>query len=150
MPIKVELLTYSEYKSLAEKGMSENKGMFHYFKPGHAYPCPWHYDPTGLDPDCIKYGDSILSEHYWRDWADKRPPIIVFCPNMRQWMIDQKSSNGTGWVVTGYPGPITCSPSIVAGDYHSYLTNGYLQDDLEGRFYDQMGQQTTKERSYNT
>ena len=77
----------------------------------------------------------FLSPHYWRDWADKRPPICVVCPNGETWEIDRWSSNGTGWTVTGDPPNITCSPSIIAGNYHGFLRDGAFTDDLERRTY---------------
>jgi hypothetical protein len=65
-----------------------------------------------------------LSKHYWRDWSDKRPPIVVLCPNGAEWCVDAKASNGDGWVVTGEAPNITCQPSIQVPGYHGYLQGG--------------------------
>lgn len=106
--------------------------------PGTGWLCPWYFDPKGempadrRDPMC-QHGDPFLSIHYWRDWADKRAPITVICPNGAEWCIDCKSSNGDGWIVTGEWPNITCTPSIVAGDYHGFLQNGEFTRDLAGQ-----------------
>ena len=65
-----------------------------------------------------------LSKFYWRDWSDKRPPIVVLCPNGREWCVDSVASNGDGWVVTGEPPNITCQPSIDVSGYHGRLLGG--------------------------
>jgi len=128
-------------KDAIEKGWYSNDRRV--FLPGMAWHQPWYYAPEGW-PDQLPYrmfkqkpadfsADGHLSEHYWRDWADKRPPICVVCPNGEQWEIDRKSSNGSGWVVTGDLPNITCSPSIVVNGYHGFLANGLFTADLEGR-----------------
>lgn len=66
----------------------------------------------------------LLSEHYWQTWSRVRPPLCVVCPNGAQWEIDRKSSNGSGWVVTGSWPNLNCSPSIVVPGYHGFLQNG--------------------------
>ncbi|CAN2532515.1 hypothetical+protein [Methylocapsa aurea] len=112
------------------------------FTPGLAWFQPWYFDPTGERERAGKHvmikahrkGElGFLSEHYWRDWADKRAPICVVCPNGEWWEIDRKSSNGSGWIVTGDLPNITCSPSIVVDGYHGFLRNGEFTADLEGR-----------------
>jgi hypothetical protein len=76
----------------------------------------------------------LLSIHYWRDWAGTREPLLVECPT-GNWIIDQTSSNGDGWTVTGTPPLLTARPSILLPGYHGWLTDGVLSDDLEGRTY---------------
>lgn len=102
----------------------------------------WVYDPTGrrqvsgkhvmiYSPDSANR--THLSEHYWRDWSKTRPPVCVVCPNGEHWEIDRRSSNGSGWTVTGTFPLISCHPSIVVPGYHGYLKNGIFSNDLEGR-----------------
>lgn len=110
-----------------------------FFVPGTMWECWWYFDPT--DPNDSANGerwlreleqnpaaDRYLSVHYLRDWAKTRPPICVVCPGGSQWVIDAKSSNGTGWVVTGQAPLITCTPSIVVPGYHGFLTAGVFTD----------------------
>jgi len=112
------------------------------FVPGMAWYQPWYFDPSGererrglhvMVPLADKGRSGFLSPHYWRDWADKRPPICVVCPNGEWWEIDRKSSNGDGWAVTGDLPNITCAPSIVVEGYHGFLRDGEFTADLEGR-----------------
>ncbi len=59
--------------------------------------------------------------------------LIVRTPG-GDWMIDGPSNNGNGWERTGEVPNITVSPSIdCQKKYHSYLKNGVLGDDIEGR-----------------
>lgn len=73
-----------------------------------------------------------LSPHYTKDWAGKRKPIQVVCPNGKEWCVDAISSNGDGWVVTGEPPCLTCSPSIGVPGYHGFLQGGVFTEDLGG------------------
>lgn len=88
-----------------------------------------------IEPDEPVRG-SYFSRFYVEDWFDKRAPLVVRCPDGRDWMVDQKSSNGEGWKVTGEPPLITCQPSIDTGSYHAFLTNGVFAADLSGRTYE--------------
>lgn len=99
------------------------------FVPGMAWFQPWYWNPI-TQSGRLRH---MLSEHYNRDWADKRAPICVVCPNGEWWEIDRKSSNGTGWTVTGELPGITCSPSIVVTGYHGFLRDGQFTEDIEGR-----------------
>lgn len=109
------------------------------FTPGMGWFTPWVFDPQGnkgrrmmiAGPQAANV--SFLSVHYWRDWADRRPPICVVGPNGQEWEIDRKSSNGDGWVVTGEWPRLTCAPSIVLDGYHGFLRDGVFTDDVEGR-----------------
>jgi hypothetical protein len=130
------LLTFAEKKAADEEAIA--RGFWRcdrrVFLPGTGWFNNWYYDPTGETPRAMcRKGDPFLSLHYWRDWADKRPPIEVVCPNGDVWCIDRKSSNGDGWQATGEWPNITCAPSIVADDYHGYLRNGEFTPDLDGK-----------------
>ena len=110
-----------------ERGFYRNDSRI--FLPGMAWFCPWTFNPTGERERTKKHvmcgqGNPHLSVHYWRDWSKIRAPICVVCPNGAWWEIDRKSSNGDGWLVTGELPNITCSPSIVAGNYHGFLRGG--------------------------
>ncbi len=90
-----------------------------------------------LSPDSVDfYKAHVLSPEYVHDWIDKRAPLFVCLPNGNHWCVDQRESGGTnGWTVTGVPPCITARPSILSVDYHGWLTDGVLSDDLEGRTY---------------
>lgn len=115
--------------------------------PGTMWFCSWYHDPNDPDDQAVRAHQitrppeefqpgaarqAFLSQHYFRDWADKRPPICVVCPGGLEWIPDQCSNNGDGWTVTGEAPLITCSPSIwvgqgkgaAAGEYHGWLQNG--------------------------
>jgi hypothetical protein len=127
MRLAPKLLTFAEYKALGDKAVAD--GMWRndrrVFLPGMGWFNDWY-----LDRDL---GRNFLSPHYYRDWAGKRPPIELVCPNGEIWCIDRKSSNGDGWQVTGEWPNITCAPSIVAGDYHGFLRGGEFTPDLDGK-----------------
>jgi hypothetical protein len=89
-----------------------------------------------------RYTDHLhLSQHYHRDWSDKRLPLYVMTPG-GGWCVDgqpvvggQYQESG-GWTVTGEVPNITVSPSInFPGYYHGWLQNGILSDDLDGKTY---------------
>ncbi len=152
------VLSFAEFVQLQDEAVARGwyRNDRRMFVPGMAWYQPFYYDPHGemtafvaahpgsnyrakpmiverpTDPNVRA---NYLSPHYWSDWADKRPPIAVVCPNGYEWEIDRWSSNGTGWTVTEELPNITCSPSIVAGDYHGFLRDGEFTDDLEGRAY---------------
>lgn len=135
-----QLLTSAEHsdvtKELVAMGIYRNDPSF--WKPGMGYLADWYYDPSGERQAAGKHvmtreDGEFLSRYYWEDWADKRAPIIIICPNGREWCIDQKANNGEGWKVTGEWPNITCSPSIVVPGYHGFLQNGVFTDDIEGR-----------------
>lgn len=104
---------------------------------------PWYFDPS--DPGDRPKRDVALkaiadgtfgkqhyylSRFYWSQWSDKRPPILVICPDGSHWCVDAVSSNGEGWTVTGTPPKITCSPSIAVSGYHGYLKDGVFTPGL--------------------
>lgn len=138
---RVNLLTNEQYQELSAKGRKDYNNVFYYFIPGTAWYNPWYFDPT--DPEDFqiianekKLGvKSLMSQHYWNDWAHLRPPITIICPDGSLWMIDQKSTNGTGWIITGTIDNLSASPSIVVSGYHGYLQNHAFSPDLEGRSY---------------
>jgi hypothetical protein len=109
---------------------------------GEEYLGASHLSPGAMRflPDMVEgkhaqhYRQNLLSEHYLRDWAGKRPPIIIWLPGNGWWNVDMKSSGGgAGWQVTGTPPLLTARPSILTEDYHGWLTDGVLSDDLDGR-----------------
>ncbi|HET8627443.1 MAG TPA: hypothetical protein VFL91_08485 [Thermomicrobiales bacterium] len=63
----------------------------------------------------------------------------VILPDRREWVIDgparDGSARGPGWIRTGEPPALTARPSILTPQYHGWLTDGVLSDDLEGRRY---------------
>lgn len=124
----INLLTWQEHQALNDECRA--KGWYMYdrraFLPGMGWYNEWYLE---LDTDDREF----LSIHYKQDWQGKRPPIELVCPNGSIWCIDRKSSNGTGWVVTGSWSNITCSPSIIANDYHGFLRNGEFTPDLDGK-----------------
>lgn len=84
----------------------------------------------------------------WRTWWFEdfwRGPdghCYTMClPGNGEWTIDGPSSNGQGWQRTGEPPNITVRPSILSHgsatrkEYHGWVTDGVLSDDLEGRTY---------------
>jgi hypothetical protein len=126
MTIRLDrLLSVEEYQAATDDAVA--RGFYRndrrVFLPGMGWHNKWY----------LRMHKDFLSPHYWRDWADKRPPIELVCPNGEVWCIDRRSSNGDGWQVQGEWPNITCSPSIVAGDYHGFLRNGEFTPDLDGK-----------------
>lgn len=143
MTIRItRVLSFAEYIDLGEdavrRGFYRNDKRI--FLPGMAWYQPFYFDPHGelgamrrpgfCETPMCERNDFFLSVHYWRDWADKRPPICVVGPTGEWWEIDRKSSNGDGWTVSGELPNITCSPSIVLNGYHGYLQNGEFTPSL--------------------
>lgn len=85
------------------------------------------------------YLDHVLSIEYKRDWLGKRPPLCVALPGGHWFNVDSQASDSGethGWTITGEPPNVTANPSINAvGDYHGWLRDGVLSDDVEGRTY---------------
>lgn len=94
--------------------------------PGAMWYCPWywHVDDEIITGSRRTELSSLLSRFYLETWSGVRPPICVCCPDGRDWVVDMKSKNGDGWVVTGDAPNLTCIPSVDTGTYHSYLVNG--------------------------
>lgn len=94
-------------------------------QPGDMWPAPWLLQE---DRRCE------LSAAYFREHADRRPPLIVRLPGHAGDFCVDGDYGGEFWTVTGDPPNITVSPSIHApGLYHGWLQNGVLTDDCEGR-----------------
>lgn len=134
--MKCRFINEEEFASLDKKRRKEGLSFLSSFGGGTMWYCPWYHDPN--DPSDIADLESghtrlFLSEHYIRDWARIRPPIMVLCPNGSMWCVDQKSSNGNGWTVTGEIPNITAMPSIVVPGYHGWLKDGEFSEDIEGR-----------------
>lgn len=129
------------YADLKGRWPDELRDLSNSFLPaGSMYFCPWYFDPekaadratlpqlrasAEADPAAV---NRHLSVHYLRDWADKRPPLMIVCPDFRPWCPDQRSSNGTGWTVTGEAPAITCAPSIWTSMGATDAYHGFLQD----------------------
>lgn len=149
---QVRLLTRDEFSTAENdrlalaKSRADNRGasLSEILAPGSMWEVPWYFDPT--NPDArerrrnvlarIEGGEDhrdYLSRHYWQDWSQIRPPLCVLCPNGREWCIDAKSSNGSGWVVTGTAPLITAHPSIAVPGYHGFLRDGVFTPDLDQR-----------------
>lgn len=110
---------------------------------------PWQCRFHETQPQELQIGDmwfapewlnrparDYLSPEYFLNNAH-RPPIVVMFPGGVAFCIDRKSSDGTGWTVTGEPPNITVSPSIDhRGKWHGFLQNGVISDDVEGRRYE--------------
>ena len=92
--------------------------------------------------------EHIVSPKYMKDVFPKRAPITMKLPNGLSWSPDAKSTNGDGWDVSGSPASWTAMPSIYANqgrrqipdylEYHGWLKNGVLTDDLSGIKYDKL------------
>ena len=73
---------------------------------------------------------------------DGTPNWVLCLPNGGHWHIYGRMADGSpGWDVTGELPNITARPSILAHangvheEYHGWLTDGVLSDDIEGRTY---------------
>jgi hypothetical protein len=82
-----------------------------------------------------------LTAYYEEHNKPRRPPLVVMLPSMYPFCVDSCFwRNGKpckdGWKVTGDPPNITVEPSInIVGDYHGWLRNGVISDDVEGRVF---------------
>lgn len=96
---------------------------------GAMWYCPWLVEDTEKE----SRSSSMLSDNYLLNVGNKRAPICVRLPNGSDWVVDAKASNAidgsSGWSVTGDPPNLTATPSIDAGSYHSWLTDGILGAD---------------------
>lgn len=113
--------------------------------PLREVPCPW--------------SDEDLSEDERRSWepglcwrTSPLTPESIQAPEWRRsgreyfiWVVlpggsifspDRMSGRGQcGWLVSGELPLITVTPSIGAAEYHGFIRDGALTDDLEGRQY---------------
>lgn len=139
MRLYPNIASFADHKAMCEDAVA--KGMYRndrrVFLPGMGWFNDWYWKPGGPEAGkhmlCREIGNPFLSIHYWRDWADKRPPIEIVCPDGAVWCIDRKSSNGDGWQVTGEWPNITANPSIDTGDYHGFLRDGEFTPDISGK-----------------
>jgi hypothetical protein len=60
--------------------------------------------------------------------------LYVMLPARCLWNMNETTSKGARWTVTGKPPNVSATPSInFVGKYHGYVTNGVVTDDVEGR-----------------
>lgn len=81
-----------------------------------------------------------LSDWYLQHNSHREPLMVCLPSNDGQhdfWMVDAKSDNGEGWQVSGEAPNITTAPSIKTEQYHGFLRDGILTDDIEGRTYNE-------------
>jgi hypothetical protein len=99
---------------------------------GDMWPAPWFLE----GPETSR--NYWVSKQYDKDWADKRPPLVVKLPGGHEHCVDMGGSgNREGWTVTGSPPKITVVPSInVHGIYHGWIRDGVITDDCEGRKFE--------------
>lgn len=104
-------------------------------------PNPWGDDPgeggydvgscwraKPLTPESIRSPEWIASGRGYFIWV-VLPSRDLFTP-------DRLSSNGvSGWTVAGEFPNITVTPSIESCNYHGFITDGVLTDDLDGRTF---------------
>lgn len=99
---------------------------------GDLYPAPWMLDGSW---------EGHLSAQYAREFAGKRPSLVVRLPGGYDFCIDSRAWRdgvpyGDGWTITGEPPAITLSPSInIGGTYHGWIRDGVITDDCEGRTF---------------
>jgi len=90
---------------------------------GAMWRCPWLEDTDGFHgPD----GQS---------WAVMLPPGGELA---HEWLIDGPATGGGRWTRTGEAPTFTCTPSVwrhAEPEYHGFLQNGVLTDDINGRTY---------------
>lgn len=147
--VMCRLLSNDEFHAMEEIRRENHRPMKDVFLPGMMWSCWWYHSPDRDEDDKQKMTylkqkiadgtftreSSIFSIHYWRDWSHIRPPLCVVCPDGSHWIVDQRSSNGDGWIVTGDAPNITCTPSILVPGYHGFLQQGKFSSDLENRSY---------------
>lgn len=71
-------------------------------------------------------------------WFNEEEELCVMLPSGEEWNIDRGRKLGIRprWNRTGTPPNITVMPSINhVGEYHGFLRDGKLTDDIEGRTY---------------
>lgn len=116
--------------------------------PGHCCFAPWILDPGNAGADFYRskaLGDKYLTLPHTVE-KPRRAPILIALPDDTLWCPDEmawggaQGHYGTGWTVTGDLPAITCFPSInYPGRFHSWVRNGVLEDDCEGRFFTPCG-----------
>lgn len=120
--------------------------MLHKWEPGTCWFARWYFDP---EKDQKRLEDLIrlsaenkkhLSLNYLQKWATVRPPYVIVLPNKVAWSPDSHPiSDGKyisgGWDVEGDISNLTVSPSIHMTDYHGWIRNGEITDDVDGRTF---------------
>lgn len=128
-PVKED---WGEWRELVDRATGQSPIL------GDMYYAPWYLENN--------FERSGLAPHYWARPEPRRAPIVVHLPSKhggsRTFCVDQMAYNseqgwhGAGWTISGIEPRLTLSPSInLHGDYHGYLSDGVIADDVEGRSY---------------
>lgn len=120
----------------AECGIELSRGM--YSKVGTN---SWRKIETGeIRKNLEDWGPGAMWDS--TEWSVHQGPdgkcYSVLCPPGEQvdvWGIDEKASSGGYWTRTGVPPMLDVNPSIKTQNYHGYLRNGALTDDVEGKVF---------------
>ena len=139
MTVQLQFITTEERDSLNDKHIKAG-GYRDQFEPGTIYYATWLHNP-GCKEDLQRLKQytgnwRYLSDMFWQEWADKRSPLICMLPDGRQWCLDSRATNGSGWTVKLDDGiipsasnrtpRITANPSILTDGYHGFLRGGIL------------------------
>ncbi len=103
------------------------------------------YHPNWMEGDRSRafFLNHLASHQYLEQWADKRPPIIVYLPSGPAcpdefYSRPENYIAKEGWTVTGSieDGTLSVSPSInMVGHYHGFIQGSVVTDDVEGRHF---------------
>lgn len=120
-------------------------------KCGEPFPADAHYQHNQHElyqaPDgqryTTKFGDAPPGAMWVAIWITPDTgwvgpdglSLAVVLPSGEHWTMDCPSRDGGRWTRTGEPPRVTVRPSIATRNYHGFLTDGVLSDDLEGRTY---------------
>ena len=136
MPTPIHFISELERKLIEKQRVAANGKPEHFFTPGMAWGCHKYNNP--LDVKRCKErtakglkGFSFISVEYWRDWADKRTPIIIVVPGGYQWLIDGKQNSREGWTIIGETPNLTALEPVKVPGYSGWLIDGVLTDGPE-------------------
>ena len=132
------LIAYSKEKNMKTLSVGD---MF-YFDPPPSFENGLG-DPHGWGWISWYATHSVLSDHY-KLHNSARKPLLVFMPSRTLFCVDamqlNKGERYGGWQVTGVEPNITLASSIhLDRQYHGYIQNGIISDDLDGRTYNEYG-----------
>jgi hypothetical protein len=119
---------------------------------GHCVYASWIIVPDQHGED--DWRKKELGSRYWSlpnsPEKPRRAPIMIclpddsssptiWCPDCMAWSAAQ-GSHGHGWEVNGTLPNVTITPSInYPGRFHSYVRDGMVEDDVEGRKFNPCG-----------